>query len=149
MLFTQRNHSKNQPNEIQQRIIWLRAHGCCTPYLFCSFFYSKCKTGQMADAKIIRSVKQVSARVFIFVQPFRTEFIKVTNSMVFHIIVAHDVRNVREFGDKKNSFDKSWYAKEFLIRKIMIKAFCRVKNSCALHRTFNVEPLYLQHENSG
>lgn len=25
----------------------------------------------------------------------------------------------------------------------------RVKNSCALHRTFNVEPLYLQHENSG
>ncbi|XP_031616501.1 histidine decarboxylase isoform X2 [Contarinia nasturtii] len=24
-----------------------------------------------------------------------------------------------------------------------------VKNSCALHRTFNVEPLYLQHENSG
>lgn len=25
----------------------------------------------------------------------------------------------------------------------------RVKNSGALHRTFNVEPLYLQHENSG
>lgn len=25
----------------------------------------------------------------------------------------------------------------------------RVKNSSALHRTFNVEPLYLQHENSG
>lgn len=25
----------------------------------------------------------------------------------------------------------------------------RVKNSAALHRTFNVQPLYLQHENSG
>ena len=25
----------------------------------------------------------------------------------------------------------------------------RVKNAGALHRTFNVEPLYLQHENSG
>ena len=25
----------------------------------------------------------------------------------------------------------------------------RVKNSRSLHKTFNVEPLYLQHENSG
>ena len=25
----------------------------------------------------------------------------------------------------------------------------RVKNSRSLHRTFNVEPLYLQHENTG
>lgn len=30
-----------------------------------------------------------------------------------------------------------------------ISIFRRVKNSCALHRTFNVEPIYLQHENSG
>lgn len=27
--------------------------------------------------------------------------------------------------------------------------FLRVKTCAALHRTFNVEPLYLQHENSG
>ena len=27
--------------------------------------------------------------------------------------------------------------------------FNRVKNSRSLHRTFNVEPLYLQHENTG
>ena len=27
--------------------------------------------------------------------------------------------------------------------------FCRVKNTRSLHRTFNVEPLYLQHENTG
>lgn len=27
--------------------------------------------------------------------------------------------------------------------------FIRVKNSECLHRTFNVDPLYLQHENSG
>ena len=27
--------------------------------------------------------------------------------------------------------------------------FFRVKNSRSLHRTFNVEPLYLQHENTG
>ena len=26
---------------------------------------------------------------------------------------------------------------------------CRVKNSHSLHKTFNVEPLYLQHENTG
>lgn len=31
----------------------------------------------------------------------------------------------------------------------MLLSFRRVKNSSALHRTFNVEPLYLQHENSG
>ena len=28
-------------------------------------------------------------------------------------------------------------------------SFFRVKNSQTLHRTFNVDPLYLQHENSG
>ena len=27
--------------------------------------------------------------------------------------------------------------------------YSRVKNSRSLHRTFNVEPLYLQHENTG
>jgi hypothetical protein len=27
--------------------------------------------------------------------------------------------------------------------------FTRVKNSRSLHKTFNVEPLYLQHENTG
>ena len=35
------------------------------------------------------------------------------------------------------------------IRKIKQKIFPRVKNSRSLHRTFNVEPLYLQHENTG
>lgn len=36
----------------------------------------------------------------------------------------------------------------FWMMKCM-KNIYRVKNSCALHRTFNVEPIYLQHENSG
>lgn len=37
------------------------------------------------------------------------------------------------------------------LSSILIKftLFLRVKTSAALHRTFNVEPLYLQHENSG
>lgn len=34
-------------------------------------------------------------------------------------------------------------------RTILIFDGFRVKNSGALHRTFNVEPLYLKHENSG
>lgn len=29
------------------------------------------------------------------------------------------------------------------------RSIYRVKDSTAVHRTFNVEPLYLQHENSG
>ena len=29
------------------------------------------------------------------------------------------------------------------------KSTFRVKSSCALHRTFNVDPIYLKHENSG
>lgn len=37
---------------------------------------------------------------------------------------------------------------EQLILNYLIGSF-RVRNSGALHRTFNVEPLYLQHENSG
>ena len=32
---------------------------------------------------------------------------------------------------------------------ITLYVLFRVTNSAALHRTFNVEPLYLQHENSG
>ena len=36
------------------------------------------------------------------------------------------------------------------MRKIKTKLLSnRVKNSRSLHRTFNVEPLYLQHENTG
>ena len=34
-------------------------------------------------------------------------------------------------------------------RKLFPTSVCRVKNSGALHRTFNVDPLYLKHENSG
>lgn len=38
----------------------------------------------------------------------------------------------------------------YMITKLnKIPQYFRVKNSGALHRTFNVEPLYLQHENSG
>lgn len=32
---------------------------------------------------------------------------------------------------------------------IVMIIICRVKNSGALHRTFNVQPLYLRHENTG
>ena len=33
--------------------------------------------------------------------------------------------------------------------KLYLFIISRVKNSRSLHRTFNVEPLYLQHENTG
>ena len=48
-----------------------------------------------------------------------------------------------------------YYILEFcILNNLSIKLFLsiylqRVKNSGALHRTFNVEPLYLRHENSG
>lgn len=49
-----------------------------------------------------------------------------------------------------------WYVKIlnillsiYIIALNLFKSKYRVKNSTALHRTFNVEPLYLQHENSG
>jgi hypothetical protein len=52
----------------------------------------------------------------------------------------------------KTAIKKDRYPKEVIFfpqRLIIIISFVRVRNSGALHRTFNVEPLYLQHENSG
>ena len=36
-----------------------------------------------------------------------------------------------------------------IVMLILTMTNVRVKNSRSLHRTFNVEPLYLQHENTG
>ena len=44
---------------------------------------------------------------------------------------------------------KKSFKNSSLLNCIIVFFVYRVKNSGALHRTFNVDPLYLKHENSG
>lgn len=42
-----------------------------------------------------------------------------------------------------------WYGRDVAKSSRLEQFYSRVKSSAALHRAFNVDPLYLQHENAG
>ena len=79
------------------------------------------------------SANNINCNVKYYLSPVGSEFFIFVLLLLLH------------YSLHTNSFYGLLDQQEILDRKM----FPRVKNSRSLHRTFNVEPLYLQHENTG